>query len=94
MLEALLMIPHTAFQLFFSVVVRLGSDIDFSDDLIKLQKEVIPIQKSPSCHHKKTTMERFFKDYGFTLDWCYFRLVNIFFNKLHSTAIFYDFFLD
>ncbi|KAF5273769.1 hypothetical protein FQA39_LY00884 [Lamprigera yunnana] len=60
------------------VVLRLGSKAQLSSELIKLQKEVKPLWKHTSCPRdfKRTTVERFFRDSGFALDWCAFRLVN------------------
>ncbi|KAG5884853.1 hypothetical protein JTB14_036088 [Gonioctena quinquepunctata] len=60
------------------VVIRLGSEAAFSDDLIELQEEVKPLWKVPACPRdfKRTSVERYFRDAGFSLDWCSFRLVD------------------
>ncbi|KAK4875575.1 hypothetical protein RN001_011997 [Aquatica leii] len=59
------------------VVLRIGSKAHLSSELIKLQKEVKPLWKHTSCPRdfKRTTVERFFRDAGFALDWCAFRLI-------------------
>ncbi|XP_031351991.1 epsilon-sarcoglycan isoform X1 [Photinus pyralis] len=59
------------------VVVRIGSRVHLSNELIKLQKEVKPLWKHKTCPRdfKRTTVERFFRDAGFALDWCAFRLI-------------------
>ncbi|PSN56245.1 hypothetical protein C0J52_00373 [Blattella germanica] len=59
------------------VVVRIGSKAQFSSGLIELQDEVKPLWKLGSCPRdfKRTTVERFFRDEGFALDWCAFRLI-------------------
>lgn len=58
------------------VVVRLGSEVLFSSELLELQEEVRPLYKLLSCPRdfKRTSVERLFRDEGFTLDWCSFRL--------------------
>lgn len=60
------------------VVIRIGSRAHLSPELIKLQKEVKPLWKHTSCPRdfKRTTVERTFRDAGFALDWCVFRLVS------------------
>lgn len=64
----------------FSVVIRLGSEYVFSSEMIELQEEVKPLWKVPSCPRvfKRTSVERTFRDAGFALDWCSFRLVMYF----------------
>ncbi|XP_046828684.1 epsilon-sarcoglycan isoform X2 [Vespa crabro] len=60
------------------VVMRLGSSIPFSQELIELQEEVKPLWKLlPSCPRdfKRTSVERLFREAGFLLDWCSFRLI-------------------
>ncbi|XP_049862304.1 alpha-sarcoglycan isoform X2 [Schistocerca gregaria] len=59
------------------VVLKLGSQVEFSAALIELQEEVKPLWKLLSCPRdfKRTTVDRFFRDAGFALDWCAFRLV-------------------
>ncbi|KAF7382697.1 hypothetical protein HZH66_013099 [Vespula vulgaris] len=60
------------------VVMRLGSSVPFSQELIELQKEVKPLWKLlPSCPRdlKRTSVERLFREAGFLLDWCSFKLI-------------------
>ncbi|XP_012281458.1 uncharacterized protein LOC105700309 isoform X4 [Orussus abietinus] len=58
-------------------VLRLGSSVPFSQDLNVLQEEVKPLWKLSSCarNFKRTTVERWFREAGFVLDWCSFRLI-------------------
>ncbi|XP_022916089.1 epsilon-sarcoglycan isoform X2 [Onthophagus taurus] len=60
------------------VVLRLGSQSPLSMELQELQEEVKPLWKRVSCprDYKRTTVERFFRDAGFVLDWCAFRLLD------------------
>ncbi|KRT80087.1 hypothetical protein AMK59_8667 [Oryctes borbonicus] len=60
------------------VVVRLGSKAQFSDELAKLQDEVRPLLKVSPCPRdfKRTTVERYFREAGFALDWCSFSLIS------------------
>ncbi|KPJ21058.1 hypothetical protein RR48_00556 [Papilio machaon] len=50
----------------------------FSSELKRLREEVRPLSRLPSCprEYKRTTVERLFRDAGFTLDWCSFELYN------------------
>ncbi|XP_076547006.1 sarcoglycan alpha isoform X2 [Osmia lignaria lignaria] len=59
------------------VVIRLGSSMPFSQELNELQEEVKPLWKLPFCPRdfKRTSVERLFREAGFALDWCSFRLV-------------------
>ncbi|KAK6622424.1 hypothetical protein RUM44_002235 [Polyplax serrata] len=59
------------------VVVRLGSSNDFSNTLVELQEEVKPLWKLQNCprDYKRTSVERIFRDEGFILDWCNFKLI-------------------
>ncbi|XP_017771255.1 PREDICTED: epsilon-sarcoglycan isoform X2 [Nicrophorus vespilloides] len=59
------------------VVLRIGSRVPLSQELIELQEEVKPLWKVPLCPRdfKRTTVERFFREAGFALDWCAFRLL-------------------
>lgn len=61
----------------YRVVLRIGSKAPLSQELVELQEEVKPLWKVPSCPRdfKRTTVERFFREAGFALDWCAFRLV-------------------
>lgn len=60
------------------VVIRLGSVSEFSNTLIELQDEVRPLSKLQYCPRdfKRTTVERLFREEGFILDWCNFKLVD------------------
>lgn len=66
------------------MVLRLGSRSNFSMDLFELEKEVKPLWKMSSCPRdfKRTSVERYFRNASFIMDWCSFRLVN---NILHPT---------
>lgn len=73
------------------VVLRIGSRAQFSPALLKLEDEVKPLGKKLSpCPRdlKRTTVERLFRDEGFVLDWCAFRLVEASSSSLyqHSPA--------
>ncbi|XP_071446057.1 epsilon-sarcoglycan isoform X2 [Hetaerina americana] len=60
------------------VVLRVGSAHPFSVALLELQEEVRPLWKvGPSCPRdfKRTTVDRLFREEGFALDWCAFRLL-------------------
>nr|XP_023022553.1 epsilon-sarcoglycan isoform X1 [Leptinotarsa decemlineata] len=69
------------------VVIRLGSETAFSAELIELQDEVKPLWKVPACPRdfKRTSVERYFRDAGFSLDWCSFRLVDNNNSAMHQT---------
>lgn len=60
------------------IVLRLGSESQFSVNLKNLEDEVRPLWKMPQCprNFKRTSVERYFRDAGFTLDWCAFRLID------------------
>ncbi|KAF4530480.1 hypothetical protein B566_EDAN014682 [Ephemera danica] len=71
------------------VVLRLGSASDFSPALRELQEEVKPLWKmGSSCPRdfKRTSVERLFREQGFALDWCSFRLFEAEELQLHATA--------
>jgi len=73
------------------VVLRIGSRAQFSSALLKLEDEVKPLGKKLSpCPRdlKRTTVERLFRDKGFVLDWCAFRLVRTFSGLLEYNAPF------
>ncbi|XP_046389938.1 epsilon-sarcoglycan isoform X2 [Ischnura elegans] len=60
------------------VVLRVGSAHPFSVALLELQEEVRPLWRvGPSCPRdfKRTTVDRLFREEGFALDWCAFRLL-------------------
>lgn len=61
----------------YRVVLRLGSTAPLSKELMELQEEVRPLWKVPSCprNFKRTSVERYFRDAKFEMDWCSFRLV-------------------
>ncbi|XP_069699412.1 alpha-sarcoglycan isoform X3 [Periplaneta americana] len=68
------------------VVLRIGSRAQFSAALQKLQDEVKPLWKLGTCPRdfKRTTVERSFREEGFVLDWCAFRLVEASSSSLHQ----------
>jgi len=59
------------------VVLQLGSHANFSKDLLLLDRETSPLRVRPSCprNFKRTSVERYFRDKGFAIDWCAFRLL-------------------
>lgn len=59
------------------VVVRLGSEVLYSSEMLELQEEVRPLYKLQSCPRdfKRTSVERLFRNAKFFLDWCSFRLI-------------------
>nr|CAG4643902.1 EOG090X04W0 [Lepidurus arcticus] len=59
-------------------LVILGSQMEFSDTLVDLQREVSPLWNSQPCPRdfKKTSVERNFRQKGFIVDWCSFKLVS------------------
>ncbi|XP_067000391.1 epsilon-sarcoglycan isoform X1 [Anabrus simplex] len=61
------------------VVLRLGSRFEFSSSLVELQEEVKPLWKLGSCPRdfKRTSVDRLFREEGFALDWCAFRLLTV-----------------
>lgn len=72
-------------SILYRVVLRLGSVAPLSAELTELQDEVRPLWKVPSCprNFKRTSVERYFRDSGFALDWCSFRLVSFYRKVLH-----------
>ena len=64
------------------VVVRLGSSREFSSSLIALDQETEPLRKHSTCSYKKISIERYFRQAGFAVDWCSFRLITS--NTEHS----------
>ncbi|CAK1541177.1 unnamed protein product [Leptosia nina] len=73
------------------LVVRLGSATPFSNELKRLREEVRPLSRLPSCprEFKRTTVERLFRDAGFTLDWCSFELYNTVYNERNTLRLEY-----
>ncbi|CAG9861824.1 unnamed protein product [Phyllotreta striolata] len=69
------------------VVVRLGSEFPFSAKLLELQEEVRPLWKIYPCPRdfKRTSVEIYFKEAGFAIDWCSFRLVDNNDSAMHHT---------
>ncbi|KAG8246848.1 hypothetical protein J6590_075814 [Homalodisca vitripennis] len=62
------------------IVMHIGSRAPFSKTLEDLQLEVLPLRSKGQTNcpdFKHTSVERFFKQYNFSLDWCAFRLVNV-----------------
>ncbi|XP_066142293.1 alpha-sarcoglycan isoform X2 [Euwallacea fornicatus] len=61
------------------VIIKLGSEMEFSAELLELQQEVVPLYSLQSCprNFRKTSVERLFRDREFLVDWCKFQLVDI-----------------
>lgn len=62
------------------VVMHIGSRVQFSQTLLDLQEEVRPLRSKGQTNcpdFKHTSVERFFKQHNFYLDWCAFHLVGI-----------------
>ena len=61
------------------LVVYLGSTANFSEQLKDLDRETGPLRSFPDCprNFKKTSVERHFREKGFTVDWCAFRLLRV-----------------
>lgn len=59
------------------VVINFASDKDFSPALKKLQVEISPLLKLRPCPRdmKRTSVEKYFRQWNFLVDWCSFRLV-------------------
>lgn len=58
------------------VFVQLGSNANFSERLLELQKEVRPLYKITSCTYKRTSVQFLFENAGFSgVDWCAFKIV-------------------
>ena len=59
------------------VVLQLGSHYNFSKELYLLDRETSPLRVFPSCprNFKRTSVERYFREKGFAIDWCAFRLL-------------------
>ncbi|CAG5014419.1 unnamed protein product [Parnassius apollo] len=74
------------------LVVRLGSAVPFSSELKRLREEVRPLSRLPSCprEYKRTTVERLFRDAGFTLDWCSFELYNTIYKQRSTVHLEYQ----
>uniref|UniRef100_A0A8D8YKP9 Epsilon-sarcoglycan n=1 Tax=Cacopsylla melanoneura TaxID=428564 RepID=A0A8D8YKP9_9HEMI len=60
------------------VVIWLGSSVNFSSILEKLEYETRPLRKLTHCprEFKRTTLDKTFRTWNFILDWCSFRLMN------------------
>ncbi|XP_071546308.1 alpha-sarcoglycan isoform X2 [Panulirus ornatus] len=60
------------------VYVSYGSSVPFSTALLELEKEVEPLWDHHPCpsYFKKASYERFFRQQGFAIDWCSFKLYN------------------
>jgi hypothetical protein len=62
------------------VVLQLGSNSNFSEELLELNRETTPLRKfKPRCprNFKRTSVERHFREKTFALDWCAFRLMEL-----------------
>ena len=63
------------------VIIRLGSRSNFSEPLFALDSETQPLRKHQTCSYKRISVERYFRQAGFAIDWCSFRLIE----KVEST---------
>ena len=62
------------------VVLQLGSNSNFSEELYDLNRETTPLRSfTPACprNFKRTSVERHFRGVNFALDWCAFRLMEL-----------------
>ena len=64
------------------VVLQLGSNSNFSEELSSLNRETSPLRsrfKDSTCprNFKRTSVERYFREKSFALDWCAFRLMEL-----------------
>ena len=62
------------------VVLQLGSNSNFSEELLELNRETSPLRTfTPTCprNFKRTSVERHFREKSFALDWCAFRLMKL-----------------
>eukprot|EP00090_Calanus_glacialis_P045174 TRINITY_DN8230_c0_g1_i2.p1 TRINITY_DN8230_c0_g1~~TRINITY_DN8230_c0_g1_i2.p1 ORF type:complete len:520 (-),score=103.32 TRINITY_DN8230_c0_g1_i2:388-1947(-) len=57
------------------VVVHLGSGANFSEPLLALDSETQPLRNHKTCSYKRISVERYFRQAGFAIDWCSFRLI-------------------
>jgi hypothetical protein len=57
-------------------VAEVGSSADPSSRLQELDRETGPLRRLPSCSYKRTSAEPDFRQVGFAVDWCAFRLLN------------------
>ena len=57
------------------IVVQLSSSHNFSEALINLDAETEPLRKHQSCSYKRVSVERHFRQSGFAVDWCSFRII-------------------
>eukprot|EP00092_Neocalanus_flemingeri_P008945 GFUD01009623.1.p1 GENE.GFUD01009623.1~~GFUD01009623.1.p1 ORF type:complete len:506 (-),score=92.78 GFUD01009623.1:448-1965(-) len=57
------------------VVVHLGSRSNFSEPLLALDSETQPLRNHETCSYKRISVERYFRQAGFAIDWCSFRLL-------------------
>uniref|UniRef100_A0A1B6CP38 Dystroglycan-type cadherin-like domain-containing protein n=1 Tax=Clastoptera arizonana TaxID=38151 RepID=A0A1B6CP38_9HEMI len=79
------------------VVIHLGSQAEFSIELKNLEKEIQPlrIKKYDTCPgFKAMSVERFFRHYNFSLDWCAFKMININSVNNSSEEVWIDSFID
>ncbi|CAO1334324.1 unnamed protein product [Diamesa serratosioi] len=56
------------------VIVHLGSNAKYSQDLLKLKEEIKPLSKLTTCDYKRTSVQTTFENLGFKLDWCTFKI--------------------
>jgi len=58
------------------VVVHVGSQSNFSEPLLALDSETQPLRNHKTCSYKRISVERYFRQAGFAIDWCSFRLIS------------------
>lgn len=58
------------------VIVHLGSNAKYSQDLLNLKEEIKPLSKLTTCDYKRTSVQTTFENSGFKLDWCTFKIVS------------------
>jgi len=58
------------------VVITVGSKTNFSEPLLALDSETQPLRKHKTCSYKRISVERYFRQAGFAIDWCSFRLIS------------------
>jgi len=58
------------------VVLDVASRANFSIQMLAMERETQPLRKQKSCNYKRTSMDRHFRQAGFAVDWCGFRLIS------------------
>lgn len=68
------------------VVIQLSSRVNFSRSLLDLDAETAPLRVHESCSYKRISVERHFRQSGFAVDWCSFRLTSEDLETMAKTA--------